>query len=53
MSVSLIERIKELRLPEGQFMVSGSGILDVLGIRSAEDIDLLVSPELFRSKGTF
>lgn len=28
-------------------MVSGSAILQLLGIRQAEDIDLLVSPELF------
>ena len=29
-------------------MVCGSAILDVLGIREAQDIDILVSPELFK-----
>ncbi len=42
-----ISRVKELNLPEGEFMVCGSAILDVLGIREAGDIDILVSPILF------
>ena len=47
MGADFISKIKELHLPESQFMVTGSGILDVLGIRKADDIDLLVSPELY------
>ncbi len=43
-----ILRVKELNLPEGEFMVCGSAILDVLGIRKAQDVDILVSPELFK-----
>lgn len=43
----LISRIKKFDLPEGQYMVTGSAILQLLGIRTAQDIDLLVSPELF------
>ena len=43
----LISKIKSLNLPEGQYMVMGSAILQILGIRQAQDIDLLVSPELF------
>lgn len=42
-----ISRVKELNLPEGEFMVCGSAILDILGIRKAQDIDILVSPSLF------
>jgi glutaredoxin-related protein len=42
-----IKRVKELNLPEGEFFVCGSAIMDVLGIRKAADIDILVSPELY------
>ena len=46
--------ISQLSLPDGSFMVVGSGLLDTLGIRAAGDIDLLVShdvlvPVLFMS----
>lgn len=47
MQSNLITKIKELNLPEGQYMICGSAILDILGIRPAKDIDLLVTPELF------
>ena len=46
--ISIISRIRKLDLPEGQYMVTGSAILELLGIRPAQDIDLLVSPELFK-----
>ncbi len=46
---TIIERVKELNLPKDQFLVSGSGILDLLGIRKSDDIDLLVSPSLFEN----
>lgn len=42
-----IERVKALDLPEGHYMVCGSAILELLGLRKAGDIDLLVSSELF------
>jgi predicted nucleic acid-binding protein len=45
---NIILRVKKLDLPEGQYMVTGSAILQILGIRAAQDIDLLVSPELFK-----
>jgi len=45
--MEFIQRVKELGLPEGQYMVVGSATLDVLGIREADDIDLLFSPELY------
>lgn len=44
--MSIIEKVKMLNLPLGQYVVIGSGILDALGIRSANDIDLTVLPEL-------
>lgn len=47
MGTNLINKIKELSLPDGHFIVCGGSLLEVLGIRKAEDIDLLVSPELF------
>ena len=42
-----ISRVTDLNLPAGEFMVCGSAILDVLGIRKAQDVDLLVSSTLF------
>ena len=46
---SYILKIKALNLPEGSYMICGSGILEMLGIREAQDIDILVSPELFKN----
>ncbi len=45
--MDIFERIKELNLPKGEYMICGSAILAVLGIREAKDIDILVSPKLF------
>ena len=42
-----ISRVKDLNLPDGEFFVCGSAIMDVLGIRKAADIDILVSPRLY------
>lgn len=42
-----ISRVKALNLPEGEFFVCGSAIMDVLGIRKAADIDILVSSRLY------
>lgn len=42
-----IQRVKALNLPEGEFFVCGSAIMDLLGIRKAADIDILVSPRLY------
>ncbi len=46
-TMSIIERIKKLDLPFGHYVVIGSGPLDALGIRPANDIDIAVTPELF------
>ena len=47
--VSFPERVKALDLPLEQIIVIASGVLDVLGIRKASDVDLAVAPELFES----
>jgi hypothetical protein len=44
--MNIIQRVKTLGLPVGQYVVVGSGVLDALGIRIANDIDLAVLPEL-------
>lgn len=44
--MNIIQKIKELNFPQGQYVVVGSGILDVLGIRKATDIDIAVTKEL-------
>lgn len=42
-----IARVKALNLPDGEFFVCGSAIMDVMGIRKAADIDILVSEKLY------
>lgn len=49
-----IVKIKSLNLQRGSYIVYGSAPLAILGIREVNDIDLLVSPELYeelRNKG--
>ena len=46
-SLDIISKIKKLNLPQDQYMICGSSILQLLNIRPAQDIDILVSPELF------
>ena len=45
--MNVVEEVKKLNLPAGEYLVLGSGILGVLGIREIGDIDLLVSPRVF------
>lgn len=45
--MDLFKELKKLDLPEGEFLVLGSGILGALGIRAINDIDLLVTQGLF------
>lgn len=44
----IIERVKDLSFPEGEYVVIGSGLLDALGYRDAQDIDLVVSDLLYK-----
>lgn len=45
--MKIIEEIKSLNLPRGEYIVVGSGIMSVYGIREHKDIDLLVSKRLY------
>ena len=43
----IFSRIKALDFPFGEYVVVSSGILEALGIRSARDLDIAVTPKLF------
>lgn len=45
--MSIFERVKNLHLPLGEYVVIGAGILEALGIRDTRDVDVIVIPELF------
>ncbi len=45
--MDIIAEVKKLKLPAGQYAVVGSGILDVKGIRKSNDIDLLITQEIY------
>jgi hypothetical protein len=50
--MDIIQKVKELNLPLGQYVVFGSGPLAVHGIRPTRDADLLVTTGLYqRLKG--
>lgn len=54
--MNIITKIKELNFPIGEYVVVGSGILDALNIRKANDIDIAVTPKLheqLRKTGEF
>lgn len=42
----IVEKVKKLNLPEGEYVVFGSGPLALAGIREGGDIDMLVSDKL-------
>lgn len=43
----IITKVKSLNLPKDSYVVFGSGPLAAAGIRETNDIDMLVSPEVF------
>ncbi len=43
----IFKRIEKFNLPRGQYAVFGSALLDVWGLRDANDLDIIVTPELF------
>ena len=45
--MDIFERIKKFNLPLGEYAVFGSSLLDVWGIRKANDLDIIVTPELY------
>ena len=48
-SSSIINLVKSLSLPQDKFIVVGSGIMTMHGLKDAHDIDLVVSPEILKS----
>lgn len=44
----IIEKIRELSLPSGQYLVAGGGSLAVRDIRETRDLDIIVLPALFQ-----
>ena len=43
----VIRELRALSLPEDQYVVVGGGVLALLGLRDTEDIDLVVTENLF------
>mgnify|MGYP006385881877 CR=1 len=43
----MISRIKSLGLPIGKYIVFGSSVMEIHGIRKAKDIDLIVDDEVY------
>ncbi len=41
------DRVRKLNYPPGEYLITGSGLLGILGLREIGDIDLLVSPDLW------
>ena len=45
--MDIIEKAKSLNLPFGQYIIIGAGILQALGLRDTNDIDVVVTESLF------
>ena len=45
--MSIVDKVRALDLPEKQFVVMGSAILEIKGIRKANDLDIIVTKSLF------
>ncbi len=45
----IIAKVKALNLPDGSYVVFGSGPLAAVGIRDANDVDLYVTPAVLRT----
>lgn len=50
--MDIISRVKALHLPVGEYLVFGSGVMEINGIRPAKDVDLLITDELYRQLRT-
>lgn len=44
----ITKEVKKLGLPQGSFVIVGSALLEVLGLRTATDIDMAVPEEVYR-----
>jgi predicted nucleotidyltransferase len=49
MKTNILDRIKSFNLPQKQCVVVGSAILEIKGIRQANDLDILVTKEIFEN----
>jgi hypothetical protein len=47
MYMNIVDEVQKLNLPPNSFVVVGSGILGALNIRKSDDIDLIVSDDVF------
>lgn len=45
--MNIFERAKKLNLPLGEYVIIGGGILEALGLRDTDDVDVAVTPNLF------
>lgn len=45
----VLDKLPDLELSSDQYVVVGSGVLDALGIRRANDIDFVTTPEVFET----
>jgi len=45
--MSIFERVRQLGFPIGEYVVVGSAIMEVCGIRKTNDLDIVVTPALF------
>lgn len=45
---SIIDKVKILNFPLGEYVVTGAGILEALNIRETNDIDIAVTPYLHK-----
>jgi hypothetical protein len=43
----ITEKVAQLNLPENSYVVFGSCVMQMFGIREARDIDIVVTPEVF------
>lgn len=46
--MDIFKKLKELNFPLGEYVLVGSGPLAVRGIRAASDLDIAVTPKLFK-----
>jgi len=45
--MNIFEEIAKLNFPPNQYIIVGSGIMAAKGIREANDLDIIATPELF------
>ena len=46
--MDIFTRVKKFKFPAGQYAVFGSALLDVWGLRKAVDLDIIVTPGLYK-----